>query len=341
MAQFDYIYNTTPRRPRRSRLRGFVIFLVVTAVTAGVIYAIVPHGNKQEKSSGNTASPAEKTEERSAAPEKLTPPVVEENILPQTENITDETAGTDGIETDAPAKSETATDLPVKGVAWSGDPAVDKPSNPVSQTQATEESAVSSSNWQSVIDNSSDWCTKHSVVRGDSLERIARRYNTTVALLKQLNKLKSDTIYIGRKLVVVPGPWRIEVSKSSRRLNLYRNSDAGKKLFAAYDIGIGRAGSTPTAEFVISIRLRHPEYLAPDGGVHAYNTPENPLGDYFLKLAQPQSVNRPLAGYGIHGTGNDADVGRSLSHGCIRMKNEEVKQLYLLCPVGTPVCITD
>ena len=112
-------------------------------------------------------------------------------------------------------------------------------------------------------------------------------------------------------------------------------------MFGVYDVGIGRQNRTPSADFVISIRLRHPDYIAPDGSVHAYGTAENPLGDYFLKLAQPTSVNRPLAGYGIHGTGNDREVGRSLSHGCIRMKNDEVKQLYLLCPVATPVRIEE
>lgn len=46
-------------------------------------------------------------------------------------------------------------------------------------------------------------------------------------------------------------------------------------------------------------------------------------------------------GYLIHGTHiyNEDSIGRAVSHGCIRMRNEEVIKLYDLVPVGTPVYI--
>jgi lipoprotein-anchoring transpeptidase ErfK/SrfK len=44
-------------------------------------------------------------------------------------------------------------------------------------------------------------------------------------------------------------------------------------------------------------------------------------------------------GYGIHGTDEPKSIGRSVSHGCVRMLNEDVEQLYPMVPVGTAVYI--
>lgn len=44
-------------------------------------------------------------------------------------------------------------------------------------------------------------------------------------------------------------------------------------------------------------------------------------------------------GYGIHGTDHPESIGRSVSHGCVRMRNEDIETLYPMVPVGTPVYI--
>lgn len=44
-------------------------------------------------------------------------------------------------------------------------------------------------------------------------------------------------------------------------------------------------------------------------------------------------------GYAIHGTNNPASIGRSVSHGCVRLLNEDIAHLYQIVPVGTPVYI--
>jgi hypothetical protein len=44
-------------------------------------------------------------------------------------------------------------------------------------------------------------------------------------------------------------------------------------------------------------------------------------------------------GYGIHGTDAPASIGRSVSHGCVRMLNADIERLYPMVAVGTPVYI--
>jgi lipoprotein-anchoring transpeptidase ErfK/SrfK len=43
--------------------------------------------------------------------------------------------------------------------------------------------------------------------------------------------------------------------------------------------------------------------------------------------------------YAIHGTNNPASIGGFVSHGCIRMYNNDIRELYSLVSVGTPVIV--
>lgn len=44
-------------------------------------------------------------------------------------------------------------------------------------------------------------------------------------------------------------------------------------------------------------------------------------------------------GYGIHGTDAPTSIGQSVSHGCIRVRNEDIETLFRIVPVGTPVYV--
>ena len=44
-------------------------------------------------------------------------------------------------------------------------------------------------------------------------------------------------------------------------------------------------------------------------------------------------------GYALHGTNNPSSIGQAVSHGCVRLRNEDIAYLYEIVPVGTPVYI--
>jgi lipoprotein-anchoring transpeptidase ErfK/SrfK len=48
-------------------------------------------------------------------------------------------------------------------------------------------------------------------------------------------------------------------------------------------------------------------------------------------------INKPS--YGIHGTNEPDSIGYSLSHGCVRLHNEDVEKLYEMVDIGTVVVI--
>lgn len=189
-----------------------------------------------------------------------------------------------------------------------------------------------------------DYTLSYRARPGDSFSRVASRWKTTIEAVKRSNRVRPEenTLFLDQKLVIYPGPWRIRVEKAARLLKLYNCNPAHpEQLFAVFDVGIGRRGRTPTANFVISGRLKHPAWYTPNGGIIPYGDPENMLGDYFLKLAPASTPGKPLLGYGIHGTPDESSVTKSLSNGCIRMRNADVELLYLLVPGRTPVEITE
>ena len=55
----------------------------------------------------------------------------------------------------------------------------------------------------------------------------------------------------------------------------------------------------------------------------------NPLGPRWLGLSKK--------GYGIHGTNNPASIGRGASHGCIRLRNSDIEELFEMVSVGDQV----
>ncbi|MCI3029183.1 LysM peptidoglycan-binding domain-containing protein [Desemzia sp. C1] len=97
--------------------------------------------------------------------------------------------------------------------------------------------------------NNTENTSQYTVKSGDTLSAIARRYNTTVAKLKSLNNLKSDTIYVGQKLAV-NGAVKEEIKPSTGG----NGSNTGSNTSSSYTVksgdtlsGIARTYSTTVA----------------------------------------------------------------------------------------------
>jgi lipoprotein-anchoring transpeptidase ErfK/SrfK len=117
---------------------------------------------------------------------------------------------------------------------------------------------------------------------------------------------------------------RLIVSLADRKLALVENGEVVK----LYNVAIGAKRSpTPAGEYRIVNRIPDPTWYGPrqivGPGKH------NPLGTRWMGLS--------LKGYGIHGTNNPRSIGRMASHGCIRMRNADVEDLFNRVSVGDSV----
>lgn len=114
------------------------------------------------------------------------------------------------------------------------------------------------------------------------------------------------------------------VSLADRQLAVLEDGN----VIARYPIAVGASDSpTPTGEFRIVSRVSHPTYYHPGTVIPAGK--DNPLGTRWLGLSQK--------GYGIHGTNAPRSIGTAASHGCIRMRNRDVEQLFTMLHVGDAV----
>ncbi len=125
----------------------------------------------------------------------------------------------------------------------------------------------------------------------------------------------------------------IVIRRAENRLLLYR----GAKLVRAFHVATGQSAyPTPLGQFRIVVKWRNPWWYPPASPWAAGEKPVppgpgNPLGTRWMGLSAP--------GVGIHGTPDDASIGYSLSHGCVRMHIPEAEWLFDHVTVGTPVYI--
>ncbi len=107
-----------------------------------------------------------------------------------------------------------------------------------------------------------------------------------------------------------------------------------------YPVGVGRAGMAWHGRAHVARKLRRPSWGPPDDiarenpNIPDYipgGSPHNPMGEAVLGLDR--------GNYAIHGTNNPRSIGGFVSHGCIRMYNEDIMALYRRVPIGTEVVV--
>jgi|GEM_PF-1853007 len=123
-----------------------------------------------------------------------------------------------------------------------------------------------------------------------------------------------------------PGtPWFVRVNKTYRTLTVYRDG----RFLAQYPVTIGQGASTPEGRFVIRNKVQAPPFGRIAGG-----DPRNPFGTHWLGLDVAYPGGK---GIGMHGTNRPEELGMGTSGGCIRLRNEDIAELYPWLPEGTPV----
>jgi lipoprotein-anchoring transpeptidase ErfK/SrfK len=117
---------------------------------------------------------------------------------------------------------------------------------------------------------------------------------------------------------------RLIVSIPDRNIVLMEDGHVLK----VYPIAVGKKSTpSPNGNFHIVSRVVKPTWYKP--GMTVAPGPANPLGTRWMGLG--------YKGYGIHGTNMPHSIGKAASHGCIRMRNHDVEELFELVQVGDPV----
>jgi lipoprotein-anchoring transpeptidase ErfK/SrfK len=128
----------------------------------------------------------------------------------------------------------------------------------------------------------------------------------------------------------------IIVRTNQRRLYLVVSPDRA----LVYPVGVGRAGQQWSGTSYINGKYVRPAWSPPADIARANprlprvipgGSPRNPMGEAALTLSGGE--------YAIHGTNAPGSVGGFVSHGCIRMYNRHILDLYARVSVGTQVVV--
>ena len=168
----------------------------------------------------------------------------------------------------------------------------------------------------------------HAVKPGENLTAISKKYNVTVDLIKKINGLSGDRLMAGAKLTLPTAKLSVVVDKSQNTLILKGDEEVLK----TYVVSTGKNNNTPVGVFKITNKLLRPIWYR-DGRAIPYGDPENILGTRWLGLDKQ--------GYGLHGTTEPEKLGQQVTAGCVRLRNQDVEELYSLLPAGTEVTIVD
>ena len=121
---------------------------------------------------------------------------------------------------------------------------------------------------------------------------------------------------------------------------LYSFEPQGQVL--SFPIGVGHGSSvTPVGSTTVIGKREDPTWFPPASLRKADPLlptavppgPANPLGKYALDLGWPEYV--------VHGTNRPYGIGLRISHGCVRLRNDDISRLYERVEIGTPVHVVD
>jgi len=130
-----------------------------------------------------------------------------------------------------------------------------------------------------------------------------------------------------------PDDYWIEISLAERKLRLR----GGTQVFMEVPVAVGKAATpTPTGQFEVMEMVEDPIWQDPFNPkvVYPEKDPRNPLGKRWIGFKQAGDND-----YGMHGTNNLDSIGKAITNGCVRLRNEHIVELYEQVDEGTPVVI--
>ena len=186
----------------------------------------------------------------------------------------------------------------------------------------------------------------HLIAPGESLIEIARLYDIGFNEIAAANPDLDPYVPTAGAIALVPTAWILPraaapgtVVVNLSEMRLYFIPGAGRPPIT-FPVGVAvEPHATPLGVLRIIEKSVAPTWYPTPAILEEDPTlpavvppgPENPLGSHALRLSSRTIL--------IHGTNRPFGVGRKVSHGCIRLYPDDIRRLFRLVEIGTPVAI--
>ncbi|WP_036945617.1 L,D-transpeptidase [Pseudanabaena sp. PCC 6802] len=159
----------------------------------------------------------------------------------------------------------------------------------------------------------------------------AKTPSSSVALLPEPSTFKPELPPLDASAMLAAADTRLVVRLGERRVYVYQ----GDEVKVSYPVAVGRAGwETPRGKFKILRMEKNPAWKNPWTGDVIPPGRNNPMGERAIDF---YTDGRNYAAF--HGTPNESVIGQAVSHGCIRMRNADIRAMYDMVAEGTEVLV--
>jgi lipoprotein-anchoring transpeptidase ErfK/SrfK len=185
---------------------------------------------------------------------------------------------------------------------------------------------------QLVLRDMRPWVSKQQTGRGLRRQRAMASIFTALAANERL-PLRLEFLELKPRITRSSIGPVIVIRRGSNRLYLYK----GMRFQRVFGVATGQSiYPTPLGRWSVVVKWRNPWWYPPNsdwakGEKPVPPGPGNPLGTRWMGLS--------ASGVGIHGTPDDASIGYSASHGCIRMHISDAEWLFNHVNIGTTVFV--
>jgi lipoprotein-anchoring transpeptidase ErfK/SrfK len=167
-------------------------------------------------------------------------------------------------------------------------------------------------------------CPVYFAYRGEDMRQTVKRNRMMAAVAAMLVAVGRAMAQNEEEATPEAPARRIVVSIPDRKLALIENG----KVIKIYPTAVGAdASPSPTGTFTVISRVPNPTWY--HAGKVVPPGKNNPVGSRWIGLSEK--------GYGIHGTNAPKSIGHNVSHGCIRLLNRDIEQLFEMVKVGDVV----
>jgi lipoprotein-anchoring transpeptidase ErfK/SrfK len=178
---------------------------------------------------------------------------------------------------------------------------------------------------EKLVPKEDSYYKEYIVKKGDTYAKIAAAAEVSLEWMLRANENKP--LVEGKTTRLPAFKYSLVVDKTLRQMEWRR----GDEVLKIYPVSIGKKETqTPDGKFKVISKVKNPIWyrlnlqIPPD-------SPENLLGTRWIGLDKK--------GYGIHGTRHPNTIRQAASHGCIRLYNHDVEELFEWLPLGTEVTI--